>query len=334
MNRKPSAAVPAAALGRPVRPERHDRPRLSADLLAELAGRLTRRDRWLLRMLFEHRVLTTTQITQLAFGAVTTAAHRMRHLWWLRAVDRVQPFTATGSAPMHYVLGDGGAAVLAAEQGTSVAEIGYRRDRALAIFHSAKLAHTTGVNGIFTALAVHARINRGCALDEWWPEHRCTAIWGDLVRPDGYGRWRDHDSETDFFLEYDTGSETTSRVTAKLPGYADLAEATGITTPVLFWFPSPGREAGVRAAFGNTTVPVATAAPGHDDPDPAGPLWLPVGQDGPRLRLAHLARLHPDGTTRSEPGPPRHPGQDGQPGRAPAAAVPPMLPRPSNGYQE
>jgi hypothetical protein len=264
-----------------MRPERQGRPRLSADLLTELAGRLTRRDRWLLHMLFEHRVLTTTQITQLAFGALSTGAHRMQHLWWLRAVDRVQPFTATGSAPMHYVLGDGGAAVLAAEHGITAAELGYRRDRALATFHSVKLAHTVGINGIFTALVAHARANRGSVLDEWWPEHRCAAIWGDLIRPDGYGRWRDHGAETDFFLEYDTGSETTGRVAAKLPGYADLTDATGITTPVLFWFPAPGREAGVRAAFGDTPVPVATAAARHGDLDPAGPVWLPLGQRGP-----------------------------------------------------
>ena len=35
----------------------------SPGLLAALAARLTIRDRWLLRMLHEHRVLTTTQIT-------------------------------------------------------------------------------------------------------------------------------------------------------------------------------------------------------------------------------------------------------------------------------
>jgi hypothetical protein len=327
MSRKPVHAIPAARQGRPMRPERQGRPRLSADLLTELAGRLTPRDRWLLHMLFEHRVLTTTQITQLAFGALSTSAHRMQHLWWLRAVDRVQPFTATGSAPMHYVLGDGGAAVLAAQHGITAAELGYRRDRALATFHSAKLAHTVGINGIFTALVAHARANQGCALDEWWPEHRCAVIWGDLIRPDGYGRWRDHGAETDFFLEYDTGSETTRRVAAKLPGYADLADATGITTPVLFWFPAPGREAGVRAAFGDTPIPVATAAARRGDLDPAGPIWLPLGQRGPRLHLADLGRLYREDTARPETAPPPHPGQASPPASGPTAPVSPMPPQ-------
>ena len=48
----------------------------SPQLAAALAARLTARDRWLLRMLLEHRVLTTGQVTQLArlatvlFGSV------------------------------------------------------------------------------------------------------------------------------------------------------------------------------------------------------------------------------------------------------------------------
>src|SRR6266536_174698 len=122
MARKPSTvAIPAPRPGHPLRPERQPRPRLTLELLTRLAGRLTPRDRWLLRMLHEHRVLTTVQITQLAFGAHTTAAHRI-----------------------------------------TTAELGYRRDRALAIFHSATLAHTVGVNGFFTALTAYARASRGC----------------------------------------------------------------------------------------------------------------------------------------------------------------------------
>jgi hypothetical protein len=58
--------------------------------LASLAARLTTRDRWLLRMLWEHRVLTTTQVTQLAFGTTRAAA-----TWLL--LTSIRP--STGSAP-------------------------------------------------------------------------------------------------------------------------------------------------------------------------------------------------------------------------------------------
>ena len=172
--------------GRPRRP----RPRLSGNVIAVLASRLTPRDRWLLRMLAEHQVLTSSQIAQLAYPSGDTARHRLIDLWRLRAVDRAQPWAPSGSAPMHYVLGDGGAAILAAEHGVTPAGIGYRRERALAILASPRLNHTTGLNAVMTALVAAARTRPGCALTAWWPERRCQRQWGDFVRPDAYGRWQ------------------------------------------------------------------------------------------------------------------------------------------------
>src|SRR5580704_2329713 len=106
--------------------------RLARDprLTAALAARLTPRDRWLLRMLHEHRVLTTTQITQLAFGTSRAATARLATLYRYRAIDRFRPLAPAGSAPLHFILDDAGAAVLAAEDGIPVAGLGYRRDRA------------------------------------------------------------------------------------------------------------------------------------------------------------------------------------------------------------
>ena len=176
----------------PGRPRAAGRLARSPELAAALAARLTARDRWLLRMLHEHRVLTTTQITQLAFGTTRAATARMATLYQYRAVDRFRPLAPAGSAPLHFILDDAGAAVLAAEDGITPGDLGYRRDRALAIALSPRLAHTTGANGFFTTLAAAARASRGqAALDCWWSERRCAAIWGDLARPDGYGRWRD-----------------------------------------------------------------------------------------------------------------------------------------------
>jgi predicted nucleic acid-binding protein len=319
-----TAAIPAAPRpGLPLRSQRLPRPRLSADVIAALAARATPRDRWLLRMLAEHRVLTSIQIAQLAYGAPATARHRLLTLWRLRAIDRIQPFTATGSAPMHYVLGDAGAALLAAEQGLTAADAGYRRDLALAIFASPQLAHTVGTNGVMTALAASARTRPGCALAAWWPERRCAQQWGDLARPDAYGRWHEDDRDTDFFLEYDTGTEPVSRVAAKLPGYAALAEATGITTPVLFWFPSPAREDSVRSALAGSTVPVATATPAVGS-GPADRVWLPTRRDGTRLRLPDLA-LPPSARTRGAARPAAAVPQAPRPG-PPGAPVPPMPP--------
>jgi hypothetical protein len=232
-------------------------------------------------------VLTIHQLIQLAFSHPNTAQHRLQLLHRLGLVDRFRPHQTPGSAPYHYVLGPLGAALLAAHHDQDPALLGYRRDRTLALAHSQRLQHLVGVNGFFCALHHTARHHRDAALERWWSEQACAARWGRLVRPDGYGRWREHHRRVDFFLEYDRGTEAAQRLVGKLAGYLELADASGITTPVLVWLPSRAREATVRQALAGTSLPVATATP---DPShsPAGPLWLPLQQSAPRYRLAQL----------------------------------------------
>lgn len=255
--------------------------------LALLARRLTERDRRVCRLLWEHRVLTTEQLTSLCFPSRHAATHRLLLLKRLDVVDRFRPFRATGSAPFHYVLGTTGAHVLAAEQGKTPTELGYSRSQAMAVAHSQRLAHTVGVNGFFAALAATARGRVDAALTAWWSERRCAQRWGHLVRPDGYGRWSEAGTTVEFFLEYDTGTETISRVASKLNGYTDLATASGIWTPLLLLLPNPSRETEIRRAIATSPVPVATAF--GSIPDPAAAVWLPVnGREDHRIRLAAL----------------------------------------------
>jgi len=274
-------------------------PARGLESLAALSGRLTERDRWLLRMLAEHQVLTTTQITALAFPSPRTATRRMGIMHELRAVERFRPLLVTGSAPLHFVLGETGARVVAEENTTTLTQLGYRTDRALAIAVSPRLRHTTGVNSLFTALAT----TPGGRLARWWSERRCAALWGDLARPDGYGRWHDHATGTitDFFTEYDTGSENLPRVVGKLAGYAALTDRTQITTPVLFWFPTPAREHAFRERLpSGGEMPVATASPTAGLPGAA--VWLPAGYTGPRRRIGELRAVWPGLTPAGEEG--------------------------------
>jgi hypothetical protein len=256
--------------------------------LAALAGRLTDRDRRLCQLLHQHRVLTTRQLTELAFPSGNAAEHRLAILHQLGLVDRFRPRHTPGSAPYHYVLGPLGAAVLAAQDDQDPAQMGYRRDRTLALAHSQRLQHLVGVNGFFCALAREARSHPDAELELWWSEQRCAARWGPLVHPDGYGRWREHHDRVDFFLEYDRDTEAAQRLAGKLAGYLQLAQASGIATPLLLWLPTPAREAAARQALAGTSLPVATATP-HRDQIPAGPLWLPLHASGPRRRLVQLA---------------------------------------------
>jgi Replication-relaxation len=256
----------------------------------DLAGRLTERDRTICRLLADHRVLTTEQIADVGFDGIRKTQLRLVDLHRLEVVDRFRPRAWSGSGPYHYVLGPAGAAVVAAEQGVTVADLAWRRDTAAALAGNRQLAHLVGCNGVLTALIRVARTRPGCALDQWWSARRCAAVWGELVRPDAYAVWVQDDLRLPFCLEYDTGTETLTQLAGKLPGFARLAQAVGHPTWVLFAFPTPGREASARRVLTHPEVPVATAVlPTRVAPD--GQLWLPVGGAGPRLPLVGLG--HP-----------------------------------------
>jgi hypothetical protein len=125
------------------------------------------------------------RLAELAFGHLDTAEDRLRTLTALEVLDRFRPRRDTGSAPYHYVLGPLGAAVLAAEQGIGVAELGYRRATTLAVAHYRRLPELVRANGFFAALAGYARRHADAELVLWWSPRRCQATWGTLVQPQG-----------------------------------------------------------------------------------------------------------------------------------------------------
>jgi hypothetical protein len=255
-------------------------------------------------MLYEHKVLTTQQIVELCYPSMRAANHRLLDLFKWRVVDRFQPFVTTGTAPMHYVLDIAGAVALAYEDGLDPKSIGYRHEDAIGVAHSLRLAHTVGVNGFFTALVAWSRRPeaRG-SLTAWWSELRCGRLFGDMVRPDAYGRWQEDSTQIEFFLEFDFGTEDLGKLSRKLYGYERLATATGITTPVLIWLPTGRREANARKALAEVLsqldrpalLPVATsAADVAGENNPAATRWLPISDPAPRrMCLVELARRWP-----------------------------------------
>jgi hypothetical protein len=303
-------------------------PASGQGLLRLAVHRLTERDQWLLRMLLEHRVLTSEQITQLAFGAHRKTTARLAVLHQLGLLDRFRPYTPRGSAPLHYLLAPTGADVLAATTNTTVAALGYRPERLARLAVSLQLAHDVGANGVFTALAAHARTTSATRLRVWWSARRCLTTWDGLIRPDGYGRWKapipaapptgsptlvEVPAEVDFFLEYDTGTENLARLTRKLDGYARLATASGLPTLILFWLPNLTRELHLHQAIatwqqarrGQPPLPIATAVPYAPAPSgetrpaaprsagPADRVWLPVSATAsPGDRLPRDRRVH------------------------------------------
>ncbi|GAA3138890.1 replication-relaxation family protein [Nonomuraea roseoviolacea] len=238
--------------------------RITPRMLHQLAIRLTDRDRRLIRLIREHRVLTAAQISEMFFDTDDAARKRLLSLTRMGLLERFRPNLppTMGTAPYHYVIGETAAAVLASEDGVDFGDYGYRRDRVIGIAFSQNLAHTVGTNGIAARLYGFARRHPDAELLTWWPENRCTAAWSPIARPDAFARWREGDHTIDFFLEYDTGTEPLDRVARKLEGYAELTESSRIVTPVLFWVQGERREANLRKKLkhhpAQMFVPIAT----------------------------------------------------------------------------
>ncbi len=281
--------------------------------LLEAPAHLTERDRYLVRLVGEHRVLTTDQLTAVGFANLTTARHRLSVLVRIGLLRRFRPHPPTGSAPWHYVLGSVGAALLGAEDRDEKKWAPQARaDRQLGLERSPRLGHMTGRNQFFIALAADAR-HGGGELREWLNETDAAAhalggllvapgTWDGLAHPDGAGTWAEHGHQVSFLLEYDTGSEDLARLAGKLDGYARLASVLadgGLPAPLLlFCFGSPRREQAARRALAATReaagLRIATTALDPRVTSPAGPVWLPLPGTGRQVRLAGLDAALPD----------------------------------------
>lgn len=272
----------------------------SAEHHAQIASRLTARDRWITRVLAEHRVLPSPQIAEIAFPSRRAANHRLHKLYTWRVVDRFQPYIARGRAPMCYVLDTAGANVLCDEDGLNPKDLKFRPERSVGIAYSLRLQHLLGVNSFFVVLTATALAGKG-QLTAWWSENRCARHFGDHVRPDGYGRWRAAEHEIEFFLEWDTGSYALPRFASKLDGYTSLTAATHIITPLLCVFASAARESNARRqlvehqrATNSQQLPIATTTTQHlrTAGSPADQVWLPLHHtEAGRYPLTDLASV-------------------------------------------
>ncbi|MEV7523728.1 replication-relaxation family protein [Streptomyces sp. NPDC091371] len=275
------------------------RPARHTDVAA-LARILTPRDLWLARMLHEHRVLTTHQITSLAYTSLRSAQRRLRTLHDSGVLDSFRPLTQTGSAPEHYTLGPAGAAVLAAHAGCDLADLGWRPSHTGRIAYSPSLGHDLGVNELLTHLAARARTGTTplAGLNIWLSERSCARRWGDIVRPDAYAEWQEGEARLSFLLEYDTGSQPLPRVEAKLVGYAAFCTTTSTQPALLIHTRTHSRDQALRrrlaAPARELGLSVATSSADFTTSSPWGPWWSPLqGGDTSRTTLTQLATRWP-----------------------------------------
>ncbi|PYC68367.1 hypothetical protein C7C46_29220 [Streptomyces tateyamensis] len=252
---------------------------------------MTDRDLWLLDMLLEHTVLTSTHLTELLAVSRRSVNRRLATLIELGVLQSFRPHHRPGSAPEHFVLAPTGAALLAARYATTPGALGWHRDQATRAMFSPFLTHDLGARSFFTQLTRRGPADERLAI--WWSEKRCAQLWGDLASPDGYGQY----GRTAFLLEYDTGTESLPRLAAKLDTYAELAAATHTRPLVLFTLHSTAREANLHDRLrGHPALDhLASASTSRDQYHPADRAWLPLGEFAQRTRLAELPVAWPVG---------------------------------------
>jgi hypothetical protein len=96
------------------------RRRIGRFEIMDMARWLTARDRAICHDVYDHLVLTATQIRRLHFSSLRSADKRLKKLYERRLLDRFRPQVSVGSAPYHYVLDELGMRVVAADRGLDV----------------------------------------------------------------------------------------------------------------------------------------------------------------------------------------------------------------------
>jgi hypothetical protein len=260
-----------------------------------LLAHLTTRDLTIADWLDQHGVMTTSQISTALFTNITTASHRLAKLRTIGVIDRFHhPHPGGGFGPWHWVIGPLGAQLTAAAHDMAPPTPRQLQQRHARLANSIQLRHRLGTNQFFIDLHAHARQHNGARLVRWWSERDTARRYNHRIQPDGHALWRDGDTTTGLFLEYDNGTEDLARLVRKLDAYDQLAADGGPIYPVLFWLHSRTRETHLHAALAERRnagpVPAASAVRGEHDP--AGPVWTLDGHS--RRRLAQLPYDHGD----------------------------------------
>jgi hypothetical protein len=257
--------------------------------VAALAARVTDRDRAICEALYEHRVLTVTQLEQLYFASPERARQRLVTLYRLGVLERFRPRREQGSHPYHYLLDRLGAQLVAAQRGLDLNDLDWTRAKTLRLATSAQLDHLVEASGFFTRLAQALRAAPEAALLEWSGQRRCAQRWGDLVRSDGHARVMLPSGRVEVWLEWDRSTEPHARLRDKLDRYEELALALEQAVTLLFVAPTTRRERHILDRLRPTgEVRVLTTTADRHHADPLAPNWLAPGGER-RVALADLA---------------------------------------------
>lgn len=269
------------------------RRRIERTGLVHAASWLTDRDDRICLDLYEHKLLTTPQISDLYFTDERRARKRLIRLYRGMVVNRFRPPMHIGSAPYHYILDELGAHVVAARLGLDMKHMRKRLEYDARLPKNPRLEHLVEANEFFVTLIAACRGDDSLELTTWWGE-RTTAdhlSTSTRARPDGLGRLlAGPDGTCTFLFELDRGTERGDRLEGKVFSYAPVFRGDDAPDALLFLFPTKERERWARRKLElPVRIVIATSYAELYEGDPLGRVWLPV-RDERRVSLLELPR--------------------------------------------
>ncbi len=193
----------------------------------------------ILVLLAEKPLLSGKQIADARMSSDTRTRRLLAHLQGRGLVIySVAPGRIDVPANRHYYLGDDAIRLLARREGTPPGRFAKKHwlspSRLTTLFNA--LDHTAKTRQFFVDLIRVSRRRDGEALDTWLDEAAAARryLWhGEvkLLRPDGYGIYRQRDRALAFYLEWDSGSSSIARYRRKLRAYRECFASAGNRTP-------------------------------------------------------------------------------------------------------
>lgn len=265
----------------------------SPDFLLQIASSIQRRDRQICVHLFNHKVLTTHHIQDLFFENDRVCRRRLAKLTEFGLVVPFRPQASRGSYPNHFILGDLGLYLVAAEFGVEVKELGLKKDRLTRLAFSPKLNHLLTLNGFFCRLIRECQRTDDQRILAWFGEKQCAKRWGEVaLYPDAEAVVGTRDKPAKFLFEMDMGTENLKRLEEKFARYWKVNDFhQDIAHSVLFCFLDPRREAVARKILDRPPLPVFTGTMDRHMGDPLGPNWLGFKTETLRWRICELPRF-------------------------------------------
>lgn len=198
--------------------------RVSGERVFELARHLTERDRAIALALYEHQLLTTDQLTLLFFSSKRRAQDRLRFLYDERMLDRFYPPRpyGLGKPQAHWLLDEAGAILVAASLGKERKQLGWQRRDDWG--SHPQLLHRLEANRFVTDLIAATLEEASLGGSHWWGSRSAHARL-DTTRlheapiPDCGFFLETSVGPIECYLEWDRGTETLERLTAKLRAY-------------------------------------------------------------------------------------------------------------------